>query len=169
MGWDFTYGASRKDIVKQVTTDWENETFTAKCLTHAARGNVLWSVWAFTNKSEIGSVRTVIHCDLLGKMDGDWGYKGMSESVGPCYYSCPLSYLEMAEETNADWRAEVRKYHANAGRKFQVGDVVALVGSRIPHVKIVSTKPLLGTYAGQRYRLPRKMLGELIDSANTSG
>jgi hypothetical protein len=29
----------------------------------------------------------------------------------PYYYSCPLSYLDLAPEQSADWRAGVRAYH----------------------------------------------------------
>ena len=30
----------------------------------------------------------------------------------PYYYTCPLSYLDLAPEQSADWRAGVRAYHA---------------------------------------------------------
>lgn len=30
----------------------------------------------------------------------------------PYYYSCPLSYLDLAPEQSAEWRAGVRAYHA---------------------------------------------------------
>ena len=34
------------------------------------------------------------------------------ESMHPYYYTCPLSYLDLAPEQSADWRAGVRAYHA---------------------------------------------------------
>src|SRR3546814_16245151 len=53
-----------------------------------------------------------IRCDLLECSGGQWGYKPLDESMHPYYYSCPLSYLDLAPEQSADWRAGVRAYHA---------------------------------------------------------
>jgi hypothetical protein len=53
-----------------------------------------------------------IRCDLLERSGNQWGYKPLDESMHPYYYSCPLSYLDLAPEQSADWRAGVRAYHA---------------------------------------------------------
>ena len=45
----------------------------------------------------------------------EWGYKAMSENVGPCYYAAPiawLDYLTPPETPYAEaWRDKVREYH----------------------------------------------------------
>ena len=52
-----------------------------------------------------------IRCDLLERSGGQWGYKPLDESMHPYYYTCPLSYLDLAPEQSADWRAGVRAFH----------------------------------------------------------
>jgi hypothetical protein len=83
------------------------------------RGNVLWSVVELTAKVEgvhrdlaPGQSLRYIRCDLLERSGNQWGYKPLEESMHPYYYSCPLSYLDLAPEQSADWRAGVRAYHA---------------------------------------------------------
>ena len=77
-------------------------------------------------------------------------------------YSCPLKYLDMVPERNAEWRQKVREHHARRGRRFSVGQQVALIGCTIPWVRIISTNPLQGEYQGTRYRLNRAVLGEVM-------
>jgi hypothetical protein len=58
-----------------------------------------------------GESRRYIQCDLLKGGGNGWGYKSMDESMHPYYYSCPLSYLDLAPEQCAEWRQKVREYH----------------------------------------------------------
>ncbi|WP_449757697.1 hypothetical protein [Delftia acidovorans] len=97
----------------------ETERASVKVIAHALRGNVLWSVVQVTAKAEgvhrdlaPGQSLCTIRCDLLERSGGQWGYKPLDESMHPYYYSCPLSYLNLAPEQSADWRAGVRAYHA---------------------------------------------------------
>ena len=80
---------------------------------------MLWSVVELTAKVEgvhrdlaPGQSLRYIRCDLLERSGNQWGYKPLEESMHPYYYSCPLSYLDLAPEQSADWRAGVRAYHA---------------------------------------------------------
>ena len=56
-----------------------------------------------------------IICDLLDTNRGSWGYKSMSDEMGPFYYSCPESVLAAADlhpassESALQWRADCRK------------------------------------------------------------
>ena len=86
----------------------------------------------------------------------------MCEGDGPYYYSCPLKYLSMVPEQNAEWRRIVREHHARRTRRFSVGQQVELVGCTIPWVRITSTNPLQGEYQGTRYRIARGILGEIM-------
>ncbi|WP_373421696.1 hypothetical protein [Burkholderia multivorans] len=90
-----------------------------KVIAHTLRGNVLWSVAEVTAKVEgvhrdlsPGQSLRYIRCDLLELSGRQWGYKPLDESMHPYYYSCPPSYLDLAPEQSADWRAGVRAYHA---------------------------------------------------------
>jgi hypothetical protein len=110
MGWYFSIGGSRKEVIAEVNEGWDGESAKHERLRHCLRGNVLWGVWEQTVKAT-GAVDRYITCHLLSRGQGDgWGYKPMDESVGPCYYTCPLSYLEMAPEVNAEWRRAVQRY-----------------------------------------------------------
>lgn len=70
-----------------------------------------WTVWDLFKHGE--KVTRYIRCDLLsyGKNDG-WGYKDMTESCGPNYYDCPLSFLSMTPVASQAWRDAVLKHHA---------------------------------------------------------
>ena len=157
MGWLFFNGKSKTDLVNMLTTDESTESGSRKVLAHCVRGNVLWSVVECTRKD--GCIKRYIRCDLLQKSGGEWGYKGMDESVHPLYYSCPLKYLKMAPEvTNQEWRDKVRVFH----RKFEIGQRVKLNYCSIPWAEIISLRPLLGTYEGSCYRLKRDLIGSVL-------
>ncbi|MEJ1397814.1 MAG: hypothetical protein RPU52_09860 [Candidatus Sedimenticola sp. (ex Thyasira tokunagai)] len=162
MGWLFTQGASRRDIINNLVQPEENENRRWETITHCLRGNVLWSIIKLTKKSgEI--IETFIGCHLLSNDKGyGWGYKDMCESMGPCYYTCPIKYLEMVPVANQAWRDEVMAYHKRMSRHFAVGQKVALESASIPWAVLTSIKPLLGVYGGMRYRIPRRMIGDML-------
>lgn len=114
MGYDFTKGASKKDIVAYLIGSWTGEESSTVTLKSKVIGNVLWTVRKTVRSNE----ETLwIGCDLLENQRGyGWGYKAMDESVGPCYYTCPLEYLDIVPPStspySAGWRDDVRSYHA---------------------------------------------------------
>ena len=96
-----------------------------------------------------------------------WGYKGMSEDMGPCYYDCPLSYLDEADEPSSglarEWREKVRKLAAErASKRPKVGELWALRNSTIPSVLITSVRPLRGTHQGTLYRIKKALLDHKV-------
>lgn len=111
MGTYYTDGASRRDIVADLTKGWESETARSVTLKNCLRGNVLWTVEEVTPKGDKGD--RFIGCYLLRPHPRGWGYKPMSESMGPYYYTCPLGYLNMVPVADAAWREDVRSTHAN--------------------------------------------------------
>lgn len=127
MGWLFPYGASRADVIADVTRThtWRgnlgeaNECRTiAKCI----RGQNLWTVKELrAGNAKTASTDRFICLYLLRKDDGGWGYKDIEASMGPCEVNCPLSYLDLAGDPSNDyektWREHVRAYHAK--RKAQ--------------------------------------------------
>lgn len=111
MGW-YVEQTTRKDKIASLTETGREE---VKCLRHCYRGNayrgVLWAVWE-------DPAGRHITCDVLEYRDNTWWNKPLCEEMGPCYYSCPLGYLDMVPPVNADWRESVREYH-NKRRKVQ--------------------------------------------------
>lgn len=173
MGWTVTFDSNRRQLIQERTrsatqadgTRWE-------CLRHTAVGNVLWTVWEVTPADPKPPMAyrepyRYIGCDLLapGRKGEGWGYKDLCESMGPCYNTCPLSYLDMAPVADADWRAQVRAWHASRKRKVDIGDVLIFEGLAIPEVKIVSKqgRRLVGEYGGCLYRIPPRILAKVVD------
>jgi hypothetical protein len=119
MGWDFTRGATKQDIIERLIREQTfpsyhepGTTIHRKTIAHKDVGGVLWSVIELTKtKDNQSTTERIIGCDLLARNPGyGWGYKGLQESSGPYFYSCPLEYLDMVPDVkDAEWRAEVRK------------------------------------------------------------
>lgn len=166
MGWLFTQGQTRKALVDRLTKEWLGDDGKyRRCIEHSSNGNhVLWAVWQVGDDENSRSIA----CYLTKNDKGfGWGYKGMSESMGPAYYGCPLRFLDMVPIPDTpyaeEWRGKVRAYHAKRNRKIEVGQMVRLVGSTIPWVVITSTRPLHGSFLNRTYRIPRKMLGDVVE------
>lgn len=183
MGWTIANNTTLAEIIKERIEPWSytiNEevdgdtqkaypkgtVISGKTLRHAFRFGVLWTVRENTKTFPDGRVESVkyIGCDLVKKYGHDAGYKDMCESMGPCYYNCPLSFLDEVPEENAEWRKEVRKYWETAALKRKaaaalvVGQVLKLQGCSIPEITVVSVKPLRGEYGGRTYRIPKKFI-----------
>lgn len=164
MGWLFTRGATRADIIQHCTRTEETAHARWTTLAHCTKGNVLWSVVERTRK-DAGTSETFIACHLLARQTGfGWGYKDMDESMGPFYWSCPLAYLDQAPVANAAWRDAVHAWHARRRRKVAVGDVWSLRGCTLPSVEIASVRPLRGRHGGVLYRLRRDLLDERLST-----
>lgn len=165
MGWLFTLGATRAEIIEKCTRSWTSgEGVQYTCLTHTCRGNTLWSLWE--RRQRDGQVTKLIFCDLLkSSPDGyGWGYKSLQESEGPAYYSCPISYLDQAPPTNPGWREKVLAEQRRKNQKLEVGKFYTLIDASIQWVQITKLKPLQGLGSdGRMYGIPRKMLGEPMD------
>jgi len=154
MGWSFVYDwRTVEQATAGMTRDMRISGWEVHEQTRTREGGytVLWSL--VTVPLRDGGTRTVIECDLLQRQDGYWGYKAMSESAGPFYYSCPLSFLDRAPEVNPEWRAKVRAFHATkaTGRKLAPGQVYRLTpGCKLQgesvaglKVRVVTARPLV--------------------------
>ena len=169
MGWTFPYGATRSDIISQLTPKERlyESGHIFRTLRHCCKGNVLY---ALHESGQGGETRKWIGVYLMQKHDGRWGYKDMEESMHPYYYNCPVSYLDDADEPVNDsaskWREEVRRQAAERKRKKpKVGERWSLKSKSVPEVRItyVRGQSVRGVYQDLTYRVPRKILGEKIE------
>jgi len=104
-GWD-----SRSSLIAHLVENDDHSTCVRNCYRGGIFAGVLWSVRKFTDSPKI-----LIFCDVLKCHGGEWGYRDLTESMGPLYYSCPLTYLQMAEDVkNQNWRDKVVEYHREA-------------------------------------------------------
>lgn len=129
MGWLSTSGASRSDIISNLTKTEIGEHGTWDVLAHCTRSNVLWTVNRYRRAD--GTESKEIVCNLLQKLSEGWGWKDISESSGPSYFTCPLTYFALAGEadltdTGRQWRKECAEAHARIkqARDLKRGDVV---------------------------------------------
>jgi len=162
MGWSHTYGASKSDVINEVTRDYTGASGTTfKTLKHCARGNALYAV---TETVREGKTERFVAVYLLSKNPNvGWGYKAMDEGMHPYYYGCPVGYLNLCTEpmndSSAKWREKVRARAATRGRKLAVGDKAELTNGWT--VEITGLKPLSCSYKGITYKLSRKMLADV--------
>jgi hypothetical protein len=119
MGWIF-YPLSRSALIQKLVRAQETEEGRVEIIDHEVCDNVLWSVVELTAKVEgvfkdlaPGQSRRIIRCDLLSPYGGEWGFKSMEEAMHPCYYSCPLRFLDMVPKACSAWRLLVHAWHAN--------------------------------------------------------
>lgn len=170
MGWLFsTAWNSKKAVVDHLCN--ENGLHT---IAKTVRGNVLWAV---QDVKEAGAPngKPFIMCYLLGKERGDgWGYKDMDEGMGPCYYTCPVSYFDLVpappNECAREWRDKVRRALAaskatkETASKLKPGDVVQLHdGCQPPQVRIKKVgRSVIGEYQGSLYRVKPALIVGVI-------
>jgi hypothetical protein len=135
MGWFYTVGGSRKQLIEELTESRENKRddgllIKTSCLAHAYRGDsfsgVLWTVFErrfFRDEIEVEKPLRWIGCDLIHCNKGDWGHKPMCEQMGPYYYSVPLRFLKMVPIEkyggNAKWRETVLEQRAEERARRQ--------------------------------------------------
>lgn len=118
MGWTFFSNWTSSELIGELTQSDESDNARYETIAHTLRGNVLWSVVRITakqpgmHKLDAGQSTVVIVCHLLQGAGSRWGYKSVTEVMHPYYYSCPLSYLDMAPERSRRWRNGVRAWHA---------------------------------------------------------
>lgn len=175
MGW--SYGFDSIDQIKRHVTrervDHDGRGY--KTITSVVRGTRLWTVMAncvFDDNKRVIEKRFIC-LFLLGyhRRTKDYGYKDVTEACGPCEYDCPYSFLAMAPEENAEWRAKVLEWHQKQNLKPKVGELWELVpGLKALQLRIISTKKgIVGKKADGSdfsiYRCAKKFLARKIEDA----
>lgn len=103
MGWDFApMWRTKKEIVAELTEDEE------RVVRFQVIGSTLWTI------EDAGHDELMICVYLLARSRRlhCWGFKAMSEQVGPFYYDCPLEFIDLVPVVNTAWREKVRRYWA---------------------------------------------------------
>lgn len=165
MGWYYTDGATRRDIIDELTKEQVTETTVFRTLRKCFRGNTMYAL--HESGPPAGPLTKWISVYLLQRHKDSWGYKPLPEDALPYYFDCPLSYLDEADEATTEnakeWRAGVREVaEKRASKKPKVGETWTLEGCKIKEVEIVSLRPLHGRTAGTTYRIKRSLLGERV-------
>jgi len=161
MGWDFCSAWTKQADVKNYLLG----SFTEKVLAHktTAYGRRLWVAVEAAD-----GTRNIVLA-LLDKEAGSgwWGFKTMDESMGPYYWDCPTSLLDlMGEPRNEDarqWRAEVRRRAAAGKRTLDVGTEFKHSNGTIYRITEVLPR---GAYRvvdglGNAYKLPKSHVAHI--------
>jgi len=126
MGWFFTHGASRKDIIEYLSRPHRSDLSTHSTVARYFRGNTMYAVHEI--KAHDGSKMERYACVYLLQRDKDgWGYKPLEETCGPYYCDMPGKHLDMLTPTDHqwanEWRATCRKRIAARKAKRRKPDV----------------------------------------------
>jgi hypothetical protein len=166
MGWSFEIRErSRKDFIESLTTNHFGPDYTP--LESRVVGNHVWQLV----KQESAN-RTFITLDLIAKeRNGGWGYKGLSEDMGPYHYDCPLALLDKASEpineSAKEWRIKVREFHAKKSAKRKPTPGLVVKSGEREYELIEAWGPRRGwkvrdvTYGGY-YRMPAAQLSRAL-------
>lgn len=160
MGWLFTQGQTRRQLIEHLTAPWETEDRKGSTFKRYCNGNTLFTVAEVVNK-HTGEITRYIGVYLMQREQNyGWGYKDMDESMGPYQYGCPLSFFDLVPDPGGyatDWRKRNRESHARRFQKLDVGQRVKLTNNQ--WYTVCSLKPLRGLdESGYTYRLSRRML-----------
>ena len=159
MGWTFHNGASRADIIAELTDERITEGRVFRTLRKCLRGNTMYALHE-TGPAD-GELRKWICVYLLQRDPGyGWGYKDIDESMGPVECDCPVSYLDQADPAThkyaIEWRAKIRSI---ASKRPKVGERWELKsGCVVNEVTITSLRPLRGASSGTVYKLSKELL-----------
>lgn len=123
-GWD-----SAKELKAHILRD--DATPEYKAIAHATT-NVGRNLWVVYEKRD-GSGARLLALYLLRSYRGEWGYKSVSESMGPAETDCPLRFLDMVPldpkaQYAGPWREKVKAHHAKASATFSEGETVRVFG-----------------------------------------
>jgi len=121
MGTYFTPGASKAALVAELLRDNNVEA-------HDLSGNRLWCLIPSTRDGKPWKYVCLFKL-VDGGRDG-WGYKPISEDMGPCYYDCPLSYVKAVEPFEPlayarEWRDKVYLHHGRQPPNKNQGEMFA--------------------------------------------
>lgn len=181
MGWSYGFGDTKRDVIRYWTEErpW-GEGKVGVAIKHCVRGKVLWTVHEIREKETGKAIVRFIGCFLMQTDgNGNWGYKDMEESMGPCYYSCPLAYLDMVPMPEGEyapkWREAVREYWEKRKTiKLVEGMKMRIVagswkwrGRKIEEFTIRKLgRKWLAEIDGISMRFPRKMLRDAVACVN---
>ena len=154
MGWSFTsHPAARGEVTREFLDNWKSDTTPYYIKEHAWYGRS--QLWGVLRRKDTDAPVCIVEWMVSFRRDS-WGYKDLSEEMGPVDVGCPLRFLELVPLASGEdphgwraaWRERVRTEHAKLRRQWRVGDGVRLVGRRIgsqsaPVVTITALKPAM--------------------------
>lgn len=110
MGWDYCSRWTTARILREDLNAQRASGVTIVAQKSTSHGRNLWTVY------EDAAGLRFINLDLIGRSRGCYGYKAISEDMGPVEVDCPEAFLALAGEPVNEysrlWRDRVRQHHA---------------------------------------------------------
>ena len=113
MGWDFTYGATKNELIDSITggrgviaSAVVIETDYPGCMGRKRScDDIVWTVQEHNGEK-------FIMCHILDEESGmGYGSCEIAEIEGPSSISCPVHLLDLAPVEHKQWRAAVKRLH----------------------------------------------------------
>lgn len=155
MGWSFGW-SSKQDLIGHLESgNFYSDGY--KALKHSLIGNKHWTLLERPD----GTVTIAI--ELISCHSNEWGYKGLSEDMGPTDVNCPIGFLKLASEPQSDYAKEWRErgYKFRQAKKdrpgYKTGQVWKICGKEYRLTrKAGNRKGWLGiqVQTGDEYRIP---------------
>jgi hypothetical protein len=141
MGWTCLYSPpcdERAEIENLVTC--ENEDRAMRPILTIRKGTVWYLAVEVTLKAanqksfdyEVDGLGRYVFAAVIltSRNNGEWCYKDMEETMGPCEAQAPLKLLNLLSETTREyaisWRERCKSYAAITSRKISHGDIIRL-------------------------------------------
>lgn len=165
MGWDFAEYKDKNELIRELNQD----SGTYCKVKSALKGNHLWQI---EERVETGEKIIVLY--LLSKQGRYYGYKDMTESMGPYYYTCPISFLREVPVANAEWREKVVEFHRQKTerrrQKIEIGAIYTVNGYPNLTCQIIMKRgrSYLCEITGKTYRIGKNQLGEKVQGFGTT-
>ncbi len=190
MGWIHTLGATKNEVVRELTMPWSNSDKRVETIAAKTVGNVLYGIVEVTYNADASVQRIAVVYLLSNPRRDGWGYKAMDETVGPCEVGFPVEWLDRLtaplNEWAAKWREEVRSHKANKAalasllKGLKVGDQIhtphygtgtyeiakEMAGNTLPLVRRIEED---GTVPPYVYRLGRSHALSIITVETMDG
>lgn len=181
MGWLISYDLTKEQQVAELVKGWSNEEGGCRVLAHSVRGNVLYAVMQNFKRTvpERFEDRWIMVCLLRKDRGMGWGYKDMSERMGPFESNCPLKYLDMAPVADEAWRERVRATHEarrkrsalklGVGVRFKFRAGLTAAGESLDGQEATITRKSgrgwIASYGYSTIKVMRRHVGEIIEAA----
>jgi len=163
MGWLFGWD-TRKQLIDHLVNGNG-----VKTLAHCFKGNDMWAVQEYQREGG-PLIRFICLYMLRGRSDqrDGWGYKDVSEDMGPYQTSCPLSYLELVKDFPPtgyaiEWRQKVVERHALASRKLEPGQRIRLYSKDYTVERVIPRRGYaINDDAGFAFRMKSSQVKDVV-------
>jgi hypothetical protein len=136
MGWDFTHGQTRAQLLAELL---HGAVASVDCGPKASPRDHVWAVFELAASAGRDAGRKIAVCYLIeySPEARGYGYKAISEDMGPFEFDIPPDVLALADPEpfgpySAEWRERVKDYHDHVAAGCTPREAYEIAGQRKP-------------------------------------